>query len=414
MEEWKEYKLGEVCTKIGSGATPKGGKEAYLGGDTSLIRSQNVLDFSFSWDGLAYINDEQASKLNGVELEQNDVLLNITGDSVARACIVPDEALPARVNQHVAIIRGDQSIVLNDYILYYLQFKKQYLLSLSQGGATRNALTKGMIEELEIPLPTLNKQKEIVSILKSLDDKIGVNRKINENLEQQAQALFKSWFVDFEPFKDGEFVESELGMIPKGWRVCSADEVFDINIGKTPPRKEPEWFTESKEDNVWVSIADMGSCGVFISDSSEYLTDEAIKRFNVLMVEKDSVLLSFKLTVGRVAIADTRLTTNEAIARFILPDKCYREFLYLYLKQYKYENLGSTSSIATAVNSKTIKGMKIIVPPTDMINRFSNNTKPLFEQIRVLQQESNRLAELRDTLLPKLMSGELKVNEVKI
>lgn len=414
MEEWKEYKLGEVCTKIGSGATPKGGKEAYLGGDTSLIRSQNVLDFSFSWDGLAYINDEQASKLNGVELEQNDVLLNITGDSVARACIVPDEALPARVNQHVAIIRGDQSIVLNDYILYYLQFKKQYLLSLSQGGATRNALTKGMIEELEIPLPTLNKQKEIVSILKSLDDKIGVNRKINENLEQQAQALFKSWFVDFEPFKDGEFVESELGMIPKGWRVCSADEVFDINIGKTPPRKEPEWFTESKEDNVWVSIADMGSCGVFISDSSEYLTDEAIKRFNVLMVEKDSVLLSFKLTVGRVAIADTRLTTNEAIARFILPDKCYREFLYLYLKQYKYENLGSTSSIATAVNSKTIKGMKIIVPPTDIIKSFSNNARPLFEQIRSLQQESRRLATLRDTLLPKLMSGELKVNDMRL
>ena len=120
MEEWKEYKLGEVCTKIGSGATPKGGKEAYLGGDTSLIRSQNVLDFSFSWDGLAFISDEQASKLNGVELERNDVLLNITGDSVARACIVPDKALPARVNQHVAIIRGIQSVVLNEYILYYL------------------------------------------------------------------------------------------------------------------------------------------------------------------------------------------------------------------------------------------------------------------------------------------------------
>ena len=414
MEEWKEYKLGEVCTKIGSGATPRGGKETYLGGDTSLIRSQNVLDFSFSWDGLAYINDEQASKLKSVELERNDVLLNITGDSVARVCIVPDKALPARVNQHVAIIRGNRSVVLNEYILYYLQFKKNYLLSLSQGGATRNALTKAMIEDLRIFLPTLNKQKEIVSILKSLDDKIEVNRRINENLEQQAQALFKSWFVDFEPFKDGEFVESELGMIPKGWRVKEAQDVFDINIGKTPPRKESEWFSNFNEDNVWVSIADMGSCGVFISDSSEYLTNEAIKRFNVVMVEKDSLLLSFKLTVGRVAIADTRLTTNEAIARFILPDKCYREFLYLYLTQYKYEKLGSTSSIATAVNSKTIKGMKLIVPPTDIIKSFSNNTRPFFEQIRSLQQESRRLATLRDTLLPKLMSGELNVNDMRL
>jgi len=251
-----------------------------------------------------------------------------------------------------------------------------------------------------------------MDILHSLDDKIEVNRRINKNLEQQAQALFKSWFVDFEPFKDQPFVESELGMIPQGWRVQEAQEVFSINIGKTPPRKESEWFSESNEDNVWVSIADMGSCGAFISDSSEYLTDEAVRRFNVQMVEKDSILLSFKLTVGRVAIADTRLTTNEAIARFILPKKFYREFLYLYLKQYKYGNLGSTSSIATAVNSKTIKGMRLLIPNVELIESFSKNTRPLFEQIRTIQQESRRLAELRDTLLPRLMSGELKVNDV--
>ena len=261
-------------------------------------------------------------------------------------------------------------------------------------------------------MPPISKQTKIVSILKSLDDKIEVNRKINENLEQQAQALFKSWFVDFEPFKNGEFVESELGMIPKGWRVCSADEVFEINIGKTPPRKEPEWFTKNTSDNIWVSIADMGSCGMFVSESSEYLTNEAINRFNILMVDEGSVLLSFKLTVGRVAIADTRLTTNEAIARFKLPRSYYREFLYLYLKQYKYGNLGSTSSIATAVNSKTIKGMKLITPPEEVISCFSKPTKPLFDKIKVLSQESRRLAELRDTLLPKLMSGELKVGDI--
>ena len=247
MEEWKDYKLGEICTKIGSGATPKGGKGAYLGGTTSLIRSQNVLDFSFSWNGLAYINDEQAAKLKGVEIEKGDVLLNITGDSVARACIVPESALPARVNQHVSIIRGNSSLVINDYIMYFLQYKKPYLLSLSQGGATRNALTKGMIEDLLIPLPSLPKQVEIIHVLKSLDDKIEVNKRINDNfmveaffrilliwmlttpindnLEQQAQALFKSWFVDFEPFKDGEFVESELGMIPKGWKAGSLEDI---------------------------------------------------------------------------------------------------------------------------------------------------------------------------------------------
>ena len=176
------YKLKDICSKIGSGATPKGGKEAYLGGETTLIRSQNVLDFSFSNTGLAYINNEQATALDNVIVEKNDVLLNITGDSVARACMVPDDILPARVNQHVAIIRGNSSLVLNEYLLYYIQFIKSQLLSLSQGGATRNALTKGMIENIEIPLPSIREQKRIVSVLKSIQSKIEFNNHINHNL----------------------------------------------------------------------------------------------------------------------------------------------------------------------------------------------------------------------------------------
>jgi type I restriction enzyme S subunit len=289
---------------------------------------------------------------------------------------------------------------------------QRYIVSHSSGSTVKHT-SPSNIGSYTFKCPNIQYQKSIASILDNLDDKIEVNRRINENLEQQAQALFKSWFVDFEPFKNGEFVESELGMIPKGWRVLEAQDIFSINIGKTPPRKEQEWFTENDEDNIWVSIADMGSCGMFISDSSEYLINDAIKRFNIQMVEKNSVLLSFKLTVGRVAIAGARLTTNEAIARFILPDEHYREFLYLYLKQYKYGNLGSTSSIATAVNSKTIKGMKLLFSSTDIISAFSKKTKPLFDKIEVLLKESRRLAQLRDTLLPRLMSGELKVNEIE-
>ena len=106
------------------------------------------------------------------------------------------------------------------------------------------------------------------------------NRRINDNLEQQAQALFKSWFVDFEPFKEGKFVDSELGMIPESWRVCSAETIFKINIGKTPPRKEQQWFTNINNGNVkWVSISDLGSNEIFIEDSKEYLTKEAIAKF---------------------------------------------------------------------------------------------------------------------------------------
>lgn len=180
MEEWKKYKLGEITSKIGSGATPKGGRDSYLGGNIALIRSQNVLDFSFSKLGLAYINEVQAEKLSNVEVYEKDVLLNITGDSVARVCIVPNNVLPARVNQHVAIIRGNDKVDYR-YLLYYLQYIKPQLLSLSQGGATRNALTKKMIEELEVKMPSKGIQKEIVSILYALDSKIELNRRINDN-----------------------------------------------------------------------------------------------------------------------------------------------------------------------------------------------------------------------------------------
>ena len=155
-------KLADICQKIGSGATPRGGKEAYRVKGIALVRSQNVLDFSFSSDGLAYINDEQADKLRNVELQSGDVLLNITGDSVARACLMDDDYLPGRVNQHVAIIRVDESKAVNSYLLYYLQWRKSHLLQLASAGATRNALTKGMIEQLEIDLPSLDEQRKVV------------------------------------------------------------------------------------------------------------------------------------------------------------------------------------------------------------------------------------------------------------
>ncbi len=196
----KTVKLKDCCTKIGSGATPRGGKEVYLDeGSFSLIRSQNVLDFFFSYNGLAFIDKDQAYQLSNVEIEEKDVLLNITGDSVARVCQVPGTLLPARVNQHVSIIRPDKSKLVPEFLKYFLlnpKFKN-YMLGLASVGGTRNALTKGMIEDFEINLPSLSTQTRIAAILTALDDKIELNRQTNQTLEAIAQAIFKEWFVDF-------------------------------------------------------------------------------------------------------------------------------------------------------------------------------------------------------------------------
>lgn len=180
-------KFKDICTKIGSGATPKGGKEAYCEDGISLIRSQNVLDFAFSAGGLAYINELQAEKLKNVIVEEDDVLLNITGDSVARACRVDKKYLPARVNQHVCIIRADSSKAIPSYLLYYLQLNKEYLLQLASGGATRNALTKDMINNLELELPTIEEQQKVVAVLDDIQKKIDFNNAINENLTLKGQ-----------------------------------------------------------------------------------------------------------------------------------------------------------------------------------------------------------------------------------
>lgn len=233
----------------------------------------------------------------------------------------------------------------------------------------------------------------------------------NHNLEEQAQALYKSWFVDFEPFKDGNFIESELGMIPEGWRVLPAESICPINIGKTPPRSEHTWFSSDKQNITWVSISDMGNAGCFINSSAETLTKEAVEKFNIKVVPPGSILLSFKLTIGRVAIAGKELTSNEAIARFEASDY-QRSFLFLTLKSYDYSSLGSTSSIATAVNSKIIKSMPIICPTDKIMTDFHFLTKDIFTEIQIRQEETSRLSELRDSLLPKLMSGELKIKEI--
>lgn len=405
--EWKEVTLGEVSSKIGDGlhGTPKYDDEGsyYFINGNNLNCGKIIIK-----DDTKRVGIEEFVK-NQKELNEQTILVSINGTigNVAKynnePCILGKSACYINVIKEV-----DKEFIY--YILTSANFKRN-ITNEATGTTIKNVSLKQMREyKFNIPC-NLADQRRIASILSSIDRKIELNNKINADLEEMAQAIFKNWFVDFEPFKDGKFVNSELGMIPEGWKVGRADDFYQINIGKTPPRKEHKWFSTNPADKIWVSIANMGNSGIFISDSSEYLTKEAVDRHNIIMVPRNTILLSFKLTVGRVAIADKELTTNEAIARFILSDDKYMEYLYLYLKNFDYNSLGSTSSIATAVNSKTIKGMQMLQPSDKIIDAFHIQVNPIFEKIRSLTKENSRLSTLRDTLLPRLMSGELEVPE---
>ena len=276
-------------------------------------------------------------------------------------------------------------------------------------GSTVSNLRIPALKALEIPSPPLPEQRRIAGVLGALDDKIELNRKMNRTLEEMAQALFKSWFIDFDGHDD--LVDSELGPIPKGWEVERADAVAAVGIGKTPPRKERHWFTTDPSDVPWMSIKDLGQCTAYILKTSEMLTSAAVNAFRVKRIPDNTVVLSFKLTLGRVAITEGEMLSNEAIAHFGMSSdsRLTTEYLYSYLKAFRYENLGSTSSIATAINSKMVKAMPVLVPPRHKVDQHSRVAKPIFARLRSLAYESQTLTELRDTLLPKLISGEIRV-----
>ena len=387
-------KLADICIKIGSGATPRGGKEAYCSKGISLVRSQNVLDFKFSSNGLVFINNEQAEKLNNVQVLDGDVLLNITGDSVARACIIDSAFLPARVNQHVAIIRGNSDLVLNRYLLYFLQWRKEYLLQLASAGATRNALTKGMIEQLEIDLPSLDEQKKIVALLSGIEDKIELNNKINENLERQAQAIFKSWFIDYEPWN---------GNKPCKWIDAPLGSFVEIKRGGSP-RPIQDFLSDTGLR--WLKISDVTSlAGPYILEIKEHIKPEGLRK-------------TVHLNAGELVLSNS---ATPGIPKFLAVDSCIHDgwlyfsksqlskyWLYLFFKHIRQEliSLGN-GSVFTNLKTDILKAFPVTKADDNTLSEFEKIVQPLFEAMLNTDRENARLSALRDSLLLKLMSGEI-------
>lgn len=260
------------------------------------------------------------------------------------------------------------------------------------------------------------KKKEIESInnrisnnFKTLGFKQNISSKIlphhselpfSEIIHGISDQIFKAWFIDFNPIFFPEIEQkdrkvklwfpknretSEVGEIPLGWKVKQIKDIFNVSIGRTPPRKEFEWFTSDKNNGIpWVSIANLKNTNVYQKNTTEFLTPEAIKKFNVPIVRRGTTILSFKLTVGRVAIAGVPLTTNEAIAHFDPKGKLeLNSFIYHFFRHFSFDSLGSTSSIGTAINSTILKDLKIILPPQELIKVFDKTIKVILERAEI-------------------------------
>jgi len=401
--KWETVKLSDCCVSIADGdhQPPPKAESGVPFVTISNINSSNQFDFSNTmfvpqeyYDGLDFKRKAQAG----------DVLYSVVGSFGIPVLI--KENTPFVFQRHIAILRPCDRI-LPSFLYYTMRSSDFYAKADAVAiGAAQRTVSLSALRNIEIALPSLEEQKAIVSILSAYDNLIENNQKQIKLLEEAAQRLYKEWFIDLL-FPGYETTLVHDG-VPEGWEKDRADSFFDITIGKTPPRAEKQWFVSGGEGIPWVSISDMGNAGAFVFDTAEALTDDAVDKHNIKIIPAGTVLLSFKLTVGRVSIATTNMCTNEAIAHFRVDDTL-RSYTYLYLKSFEYDKLGNTSAISQAVNSKIIKAMPFVLPDKKILMFFSMVASPLLNEIYKKQAQNRLLVEARDRLLPKLMSGEMEV-----
>jgi type I restriction enzyme S subunit len=380
------------------------------------------------------VESSAAERASG-DIKRGDVFLTRTSETqheLGMSCVALSDVPNGTFNGFTKRLRPKPGTkIVPEYAAYYFrspEFRER--VTAISTLSTRASLNEAMLAHLQIALPDVATQISIGKILKSLDDKIELLREMNQTLENIARVVFRTWFVDFEPvcakaagaasFRGmpqhlfdklpDAFDDANVKGIPRGWSNKKVEELFDVSIGRTPPRKQKEHFVEGGKGVPWLSIKTMGDIQVFARMTEEDLAPQAVTQFRVPIVPPGIVLVSFKLTVGRVAITSVEMATNEAIAHLFprrkgLPGVPYT---YCYMREYDYNELGSTSSIATAVNSQSIRSIPFLWPGGELVEAFNERTQSVFDQIETNTLEIATLAAVRDALLPKLISGELE------
>ncbi|MDP9119899.1 MAG: restriction endonuclease subunit S [Acidobacteriota bacterium] len=380
---------------------------------------------------MAFITDDQAVRLKGVSLKPGDLLLNITGDGItfSRCCLVPTDILPACVNQHVAIIRVNPGIAHPEFVLSYLTHPgvKTYIEGFNSGGS-RRAITKEHIESFRLALPPLHEQRAIAHILGTLDDKIELNRRLSETLEAMARALFKSWFVDFDPVHakmEGRnpglaealshlfptcLAGSELGETPNGWGVVPLPSAIHVNPARPLRKGEIAPFLDMANMPTRGHSPDEVIERPFGSGMRFVNGDTLVARITPCLENGKTAYVDF-LKEGQVGWGSTEYIVlrpkpplPEEFAYCLARSRSFREFVVLNM---------TGSSGRQRVPTDSLAHFKIVVPPKPVAESFGRLIKPLFARSTKAINEGRTLASLRDLLLPKLVSGELKLEQAE-
>lgn len=388
---WNTYKLSQVI-KIVGGGTPKTSEPKYWDGNIPWL---SVKDFQgerkFVYETEKTISDEGLKKSSTKLLPQDSIIISARG-TVGELAVLGKEMT---FNQSCYGILPNEKVD-NQYLYYLLKQKVLELQSLSYGSVFDTITTK-TFDGLDVKIPeNLQEQQSIASILSAIDDKIENNLAINKTLEEMAMALYKHWFVDFGPFQNGEFVESELGMIPKGWEVLRLQDVSTLTAGGDKPKKYSNHKTEE--------------CGIPIYSNG--ITNEGLFGFtDIARINEESITVSARGTIGYVCL---RTQPYLPIVRLIsvVPDKKLISCKYLFLWLIN-QNISGNGTTQQQLTVPDFKGTKVLIPQIELINVFTEIVNPYYEKINSNKKENQTLTQLRDTLLPQLISGAVRLKEFR-
>lgn len=411
--EWKEVRLGNVCEIYGRigfrGYTTNDLVDTPKEGAISLS-PKNIINGELNLEQCTYIKWDKYYESPEIMINPNEIVITKTGSSVGRTTFVRRVVHPMTLNPQLVVLKNISENA--EFLSYHIKSALfQSVLKSIVVGSAIPTLSQKNLANLMINVPKeFEDQRRIASILSSLDRKIELNNKINADLEEMAQAIFKNWFVDFEPFKNGKFVDSELGMIPEGWKVGRLDEIADVVGGSTPSKAKPEYYTQ--KGIAWLTPKDLSNHpAVYTSKGEIDITEEGYNSTSTKLMPKGTILFTSRAPIGYISIAQNDICTNQGF-KSLVPKKAGTCFLYCFLKYVtpEIENK-STGSTFKEASGALMKSLQVIMPDQKVFEEFEEIVSPLFARIESLEKENSRLSLLRDTLLPRLMSGELEVPE---
>ena len=426
--EWPTATVRDVTVRVTKGTTPTTIGGQFVERGINFVKVESITDLGrIESDKLAHIDEHSQALLSRSVLEEDDVLFTIAG-TIGRVALVPASVLPANTNQAVAIVRPNQDKVLPRYLYYVLGDEsrvRQAHTRVVQSVQANFSLAE--LSSLEIPLPDLNEQRAIAHILGTLDDKIELNRRMNETLEAMARTLFKSWFVDFNPVRaksegrapglpkpladlfPDSLVGSELGAIPKGWQIRTVGDLADVVGGSTPSTKNPIFWTGGIHN--WATPKDLAALNApVLLDTERRITDAGLTQISSGLLPRGTVLLSSRAPIGYLAISEVAVAINQGF--IALKPKGSVSNIYLLLwANFAHDEIISRANGTTflEISKACFRPIPLVEPPANVMEAFDTQVRRLFKRIVLNERESHFLTSLRDTLLPKLISGELKL-----